>query len=253
MQLPIRDECTETSQSSLENVTSTESTLAVSSDTETPATSETPSETGSTQPTTPSSVFPVQQANAIKTQQPYNHTRTITKAAVPIIPVTPKASANSTLNQKALEPADTTKAVQQNAIAMVKTDGSRNVTRTEQSSSTTDELCDNSQESAFSQPRAPPKSWADLFGRDASQKSEVDVTSNLNGSSANGVGIPKSGSLGQVLQSFSVLNESKLSFLEPRGLVNTGNLCYMNSVSQLVNLILFLAFADCDMNRSYRC
>ena len=37
-------------------------------------------------------------------------------------------------------------------------------------------------------------------------------------------------SLVDALQDYNVSNR-KLSFLEPRGLVNTGNMCYMNSVS----------------------
>jgi ubiquitin carboxyl-terminal hydrolase 10 len=47
----------------------------------------------------------------------------------------------------------------------------------------------------------------------------------------NGPAVPRSNTLADVLASFSVDSEKKVTFLEPRGLVNTGNLCYMNSVS----------------------
>jgi len=47
----------------------------------------------------------------------------------------------------------------------------------------------------------------------------------------NGTGASNSGSLGDVLRSYTVESDNKIPFLEPRGLVNTGNMCYMNSVS----------------------
>lgn len=50
----------------------------------------------------------------------------------------------------------------------------------------------------------------------------------------NGFAPAKSGSLADALSSYSVTESNevaKIAFLEPRGLVNTGNMCYMNSVS----------------------
>ena len=48
----------------------------------------------------------------------------------------------------------------------------------------------------------------------------------------NGFDSPKAGSIASVLSTFGApgTNESKIAFLEPRGLVNTGNMCYMNAV-----------------------
>lgn len=47
----------------------------------------------------------------------------------------------------------------------------------------------------------------------------------------NGFQQPKPGSLLEVLRSYDTeLGSSRVAFLEPRGLVNTGNMCYMNSV-----------------------
>lgn len=38
-------------------------------------------------------------------------------------------------------------------------------------------------------------------------------------------------SLAEALADFRIASGQKLAFLEPRGLINTGNMCYMNSVS----------------------
>ena len=87
----------------------------------------------------------------------------------------------------------------------------------------------------FSPPvKAAPKSWADLV------RTKVPT----NTSNTNHIGhsttppskesdIGTNNSLTEVLSSFSVNdsgNASKIAFLKPRGLVNTGNMCYMNSV-----------------------
>ena len=80
------------------------------------------------------------------------------------------------------------------------------------------------------QSKPAPKSWADMLKRNVPkgpapspgmQKSEV-VT--------NGFQAPKSASLADALKAYSVTSGATLNFLEPRGLVNTGNMCYMNSV-----------------------
>lgn len=51
-----------------------------------------------------------------------------------------------------------------------------------------------------------------------------------------GPAVPKNESLVDVLSSLGVGSENsgnKVAFVEPRGLVNTGNMCYMNSVSTI--------------------
>lgn len=78
-------------------------------------------------------------------------------------------------------------------------------------------------------PKPAPKSWADLVRRN---NATAMVAGFSNGSVVgNGVVLPQSASLADALKQYSVQIDAKLSFLEPRGLVNTGNMCYMNSVS----------------------
>lgn len=72
---------------------------------------------------------------------------------------------------------------------------------------------------------APPKSWADLV---RSKQAANASSAKVNGTATNGV--PKSASLTDALRQYDVQNDVDHSFLEPRGLVNTGNMCYMNSV-----------------------
>ena len=85
--------------------------------------------------------------------------------------------------------------------------------------------------------KVAPKSWADLV-RNLGQNTTARTAQVSSDSAAetNGFVPAKAGSLADALISYSV-NENnenaKIAFLEPRGLVNTGNMCYMNSVSHI--------------------
>lgn len=91
--------------------------------------------------------------------------------------------------------------------------------------------------------KAPPTSWANLFAKASARApvngSGVNGANGVNGDSADatnnflGSAFSKSNinSLAEAIQSYAVENNGKLDFLEPRGLINTGNMCYMNSVS----------------------
>jgi ubiquitin carboxyl-terminal hydrolase 10 len=82
-----------------------------------------------------------------------------------------------------------------------------------------------------SQPSAP-KSWADLVrSKTAPRGAGVPVHSSAE---AGGLAVSRSQNLAEVLKSLGTdvdQYSDKTAFLEPRGLVNTGNMCYMNSVS----------------------
>ena len=87
--------------------------------------------------------------------------------------------------------------------------------------------------SAPAQEKAPPKSWADLV-RTKPAASNASSTYALQGTHGNSLASSKNGTLHEALASYRVTKpgeQSKTSFLEPRGLVNTGNMCYMNSVN----------------------
>lgn len=86
--------------------------------------------------------------------------------------------------------------------------------------------------------KAAPKSWADLVRtmRKAAASGTPQASQETNGPmpQVNGFAPTRSGSLADALSSYSIKESNgnaKIAFLEPRGLVNTGNMCYMNSVS----------------------
>jgi len=103
-------------------------------------------------------------------------------------------------------------------------------------------------------PAAPPiqsgpKSWANLFSKPAATSaapaavatpagtgsSEVTATGEAQSAAGNnGIGNfakLNSSSMAEALRAYRVGNAEKTAFIEPRGLTNTGNMCYMNSVS----------------------
>lgn len=194
-----------------------------------------PLEPGSPQTTTLSSdVTP-----APSRQQPTRTTKTINRAGITITPVVPAIPniplASRPPNRASVSAASDAKRTEQPSLTnadhltnAVETPGLGNA----EDASTASEPTATS----ISPPaKTAPKSWADLVKTMA----QATVTSATNGpdhayTQANGFGNSKNASLVDALSSFSVNDGSedcKISFLEPRGLVNTGNMCYMNSVS----------------------
>lgn len=95
--------------------------------------------------------------------------------------------------------------------------------------------------------KAAPTSWANLFAKAAAAGSSNSVAVNGTSPAVNGGEAETSGaapgssfsranasSLAEAIRAYRVDNGDKISFLEPRGLINTGNMCYMNSVLQVL-------------------
>ncbi|KAF2007568.1 cysteine proteinase [Amniculicola lignicola CBS 123094] len=202
------------------------STITAVSELETPSTSHPPSEADSTHPTTPSSTMPAPARPAGA-----SHTRTATIPAVPLIPIrsAKPASAASTTQKSVTATKDEPK----------KVEGQQ--TSPDQSTTSAEET---PKASPPSKP-APAKSWAELLRSKAAPVPAQTPAIPSSVVTANGPATPKSNSLADALASFSVDSDKKVSFLEPRGLVNSGNMCYMNSILQvLLFCVPFYEFLD---------
>ncbi|PGH04175.1 ubiquitin carboxyl-terminal hydrolase 10 [Blastomyces parvus] len=202
---------------------------------EAPASPQLSSETSLVQPNTPSSTAPSQ--TSVKLQHTPAQTGGARQAAfiVPVVPVIP--SSPSTTKQPSTSTAKTTS-------ESLKRDGQAPPSSTQNRPT---ESATVTQEAAKPTPpvRAPPKSWADLV-RTKAPASTGGASPTATG--IGGLGVSKGESLFDVINNLGSSAEqdgSKIAFIEPRGLVNTGNMCYMNSILQiLVFCVPFYEFLD---------
>ena len=225
--LPTRDTAEEQTQEQRQEQPADEpssetSTIAAPSEPETPATSQAPSENDFTQVSTPATPphAVVTSPKSTSTVVPTQHTRkdTRTAIAVPNIPgfAKPKTSPPTT------DKPEISTAAQTGEVA--------HVAEEQKALQSVEEPAAQEEPAPVTPPPKPiPKSWADLV-RSKNPPSSAPGMPN-GGSITNGVQLPKSASLADALKQYTVQNDPKVSFLEPRGLVNTGNMCYMNSVS----------------------
>jgi ubiquitin carboxyl-terminal hydrolase 10 len=193
-----------------------------------------PSDAGSTQPTTPSSaVTPFDEKIHRTPTQPKAHRAT--KSVVPAVPILPQSPSAAKRSHRDSVVSTTSKTSTSAAVA----EGSKSSVPA--TSSTGDET--TSVTDATSSPVAPvvsapgpPKSWADLVRTKAAASAPVQAAVQI----PNGNG--KAETLSDVLNDMSIAETepaSKINLLEPRGLVNTGNMCYMNSVSRMLAINSF--------------
>jgi len=199
-----------------DTLASESSTIPATSAQDTPATSRAPSESYKKQDDTSTPIVdtensssPVQ--NSARSQE-YARRDTRSAIAVPIINPVNKSNSEHLQNEEQ---------VKQSQVDIPETeDGSTSAPVAGGAAQVEDRTS--------SQPSAP-KSWADLV---RSQKAGVPSMTQANGISSAPVvqALPKSASLAEALRHYTSAS-SHLHFIEPRGLVNTGNMCYMNSVS----------------------
>lgn len=200
---------------------------------ETPTTSYDPSDTDSTQPTTPSSaaVPPLRR----EPSQPSKSVHRSTASVTTIVPAIP----NISLPSRPSKPAPASIPSRSGKAAGVQpsnADYLANAVDAAAQAKAEDHAVAAEQNTATTSPpkKEAPKSWADLVRTMAPPKSSTTAAEANVITQMNGVAHTKTGSLSEALSSYSVAEareNSKVAFLEPRGLVNTGNMCYMNSVS----------------------
>jgi len=172
-------------------------------------------------------IQPVSAMSESKSSQPVSsHKRNLTRPVVPIIPIRPVVS-NTFVTS--LQPGASDDHIQQElALPISQAIISNNATTDSLDSQATTE---KPLEPVIPAEKAAPKSWAELL-RSKAAASSADAAASVTGAAiTNGIIAPKVNSLADAVRMYDVNNESKISFLKPRGLVNTGNMCYMNAVS----------------------
>ncbi|KAG9238417.1 hypothetical protein BJ875DRAFT_48322 [Amylocarpus encephaloides] len=202
---------------------------------ETPSTSQQHSEeANSTNPTTPSSV----RQNSLPTigeTTPVAPKSAPKPAAVPVTPALPKAAAKDTTRQLSETPLED---IPPPTSLAVNPDQSKTSDNEHQSAE------ENSAPTPAPAAWSKPKLWAGLFSPNTLASSAAPSEPGKGASQS--FGKANTDSLAEALRCFSAASaDSKVSFLKPRGLVNTGNMCYMNSVLQvLVSCTPFFSFLD---------
>lgn len=190
---------------------------------ETPSTGHAVSEENSTNPTTPSSQQPATLAPGETTPVP---AKPVQRSAGPVIPALPKIirreTAKTTPEKKEHLQPEQAPAVDGEVTAEVNAPTSEQGGKGE-----VKEVAPVPALNAWAKPRG----WAGLFNPMAAVSTAPSSESGV-ANTVPTVGKTNAESLAEALRTFSaVSNDSKIAFLKPRGLVNTGNMCYMNSVS----------------------
>ena len=210
---------------------------------ETPSTQTIPSDDkSSTSRTTPVSTSTAQ-TDSTPTATPSKAIKPTSRTAVPAVPVVPAVPKTGAKDTKSLATSQETSPEQKQTAP---TATSEKVPGTAVGS------VDKSESEVKPEPtpapvKVAPKLWTGLFAKTTPTSTQTVSTGtagstvgSTNGASTEGAsgvlagaGFAKvnASSLAEALRVYRVGGGYKTAFLEPRGLINTGNMCYMNSVS----------------------
>jgi len=164
--------------------------------------------------------------------QTTSHKRNFTRPIVPIIPIKPINTITSPRSGVSEDRSQQAKLASSNEVTLPQEPSA-------ESAAPADLVDEETNEPSVPAEKAAPKSWAELL-RSKAAATAASAAAPLIGANmiSNGVIAPKANSLSDAVRLYDVNNESKISFLKPRGLVNTGNMCYMNSVSNAMPFLI---------------
>ncbi|EEY14484.1 ubiquitin carboxyl-terminal hydrolase [Verticillium alfalfae VaMs.102] len=212
----------------------TASTLSAASTPATPhANAASTSHTNSTETTT-QNTRPVTSGSGASTSQ--SPAPSSSRPVVPVVPAIPKGSPKTTTTGAEASSEVTKEPAAQDAPSETP---SADVPSEEKAQ-------EPSEEARKSTPRAPPSSWSALFAKNAAAAAAAKNRNAQNGAAGQGINgtspddvdrpfdstFPSDNSVNTIaaaLRAYRVRNPEKVKYVEPRGLVNIGNMCYMNS------------------------
>ena len=211
----------------------------------------------SQEPTAPAA--PAVPAAPAPSSRPTSSNSTAPPPALPVIPALPirtAPAANASTTTTGLVKADEKiPAVKTPTDALAKDANENGLPAKENGTDEADDKKPTESKEAAPAEAAAPTSWANLFAKKASAAPAAQPGPNgsaaVNGLAAYGTNgtnpFPKSNtnSVAEAISTYRVRNSGQVAFIEPRGLYNSGNMCYMHAVLQALTFCTpFYDFLD---------